>query len=145
MFWSTVSSSYSENLWDMYPIRRLTPSGSLVTSMPPTRAVPDVGFRSPHSIRMVVDLPAPLLPRNPKISPRATSNDTWSTATKSPKRRVRLRTVIAAVPIGALLSNGALQAGLGQAHVGDGACPIQFGLHPGDLRVEDLRGSRDAG
>ena len=34
--------------------------------------VPDVGRSSPHSMRMVVDLPAPLLPRKPKISPRAT-------------------------------------------------------------------------
>ena len=32
-------------------------------------------------MRMVVDLPAPLLPRKPKISPGPTLNDTWSTAT----------------------------------------------------------------
>ena len=31
----------------------------------------DVGLSSPHSMRIVVDLPAPLLPRKPKISPRA--------------------------------------------------------------------------
>ena len=46
-------------------------------------------------MRMVVDLPAPLLPRKPKISPRATSKLTSSTATNWPKRRVRLRTTIA--------------------------------------------------
>ena len=50
-------------------MRRLTPSGSRPTSMPPTVAVPLVGFSSPHSMRIVVDLPAPLLPRKPKTSP----------------------------------------------------------------------------
>ena len=58
-------------------------------------AVPDVGASRPHSMRMVVDLPAPLLPRKPKISPGRTSNDTSSTATKSPKRRVRCETSMA--------------------------------------------------
>ena len=43
-------------------------------------------------MRIVVDLPAPLLPRNPNISPRPTSNDTSSTATNAPNRRVRCRT-----------------------------------------------------
>src|SRR5581483_1858420 len=38
---------------------------------------------------MVVDFPAPLGPRNPKISPRATSIETSSTATKSPNRLTR--------------------------------------------------------
>ena len=46
-------------------------SGSRPTSTPPTMAVPEVGRSSPHSIRIVVDLPAPLLPRKPKISPGA--------------------------------------------------------------------------
>ena len=46
-------------------------------------------------MRIVVDFPAPLLPRKPKISPRRTSNDRLSTATKCPKRRVRPRTSIA--------------------------------------------------
>ena len=44
--------------------------GIAVTSTPPTCAVPEVGSSRPHSMRMVVDLPAPLLPRKPKISPR---------------------------------------------------------------------------
>ena len=60
----------------MYPMRAFTPSGLRPTSSPPTVAVPEVGFSSPHSIRIVVDLPAPLLPRNPKISPTPTVNET---------------------------------------------------------------------
>src|SRR5579864_6069482 len=43
----------------------------------------------PHSIRIVVDLPAPLGPRNPQMAPVGISNETWSTATNESKRRVR--------------------------------------------------------
>ena len=50
-------------------------------------------------MRIVVDFPAPLLPRNPKISPGSTSNETWSTARNAPKRRVRSRTVTACMVI----------------------------------------------
>src|ERR1019366_7089592 len=63
-----------------------TSSDCVTTSKPPTVARPEVGASKPHMIRMVVDFPAPLGPRNPKISPRATSMETSSTATKSPKR-----------------------------------------------------------
>jgi len=38
----------------------------------------------PQSMRMVVDLPLPLLPRKPKISPFFTANEILFTATKSP-------------------------------------------------------------
>ena len=37
---------------------------------------------------MVVDLPAPLAPRKPKIAPRLTSKLTASTAVNAPKRFV---------------------------------------------------------
>src|SRR5258708_2166124 len=40
-------------------------------------------------MRIVVDLPAPLRARKPKTSPCATSSETLSTATKSPKRLTR--------------------------------------------------------
>ena len=39
--------------------------------------------------RIVVVLPAPLGPSRPKISPRSTSNERWSTATTSPYRLTR--------------------------------------------------------
>ena len=44
-------------------------------------------------MRMVVDLPAPLAPRKPKISPCFTENDRSFTATKRPNRRDRLADV----------------------------------------------------
>src|SRR5579864_8304520 len=67
----------------------LISSGCVATSNPATVALPDVGGSKPHRMRMVVDLPAPFGPRKPKISPRFTSSETLSTATKSPKRLVK--------------------------------------------------------
>ena len=52
------------------------------------RAVPAVGIMKPASMRIVVDLPAPFGPRKPNTSPRATLNETLSTAVKPPKRLV---------------------------------------------------------
>src|SRR5450432_4098698 len=69
-------------------MRRLTSSGFRLTSKPPTTARPEVGAISPHSTRMVVDLPAPLGPKKPKISPCRTSRFRSATAVKSPKRLV---------------------------------------------------------
>src|SRR5271165_3943799 len=54
-------------------------------SWPQMIAVPEVGATKPVIIFIVVDLPAPLGPRKPKTSPRATANDTSSTALSAPK------------------------------------------------------------
>src|SRR5712692_8955030 len=56
------------------------------------RISPAVGVMSPSSIWMVVVLPAPFGPSRPRISPCRMSNETPSTAVKSPKRLVRFRT-----------------------------------------------------
>src|SRR5438094_4706116 len=125
----------------MYPMRRLTPSGSRVTSTPPTVAWPDVGARRPQSIRIVVDFPAPLLPRKPKISPSRTSNETSLTATKPPKRRVRRRTSMAL----RFLSKGPRKARFREPHVRDRAGAVQVRLKPRHLRLEDVGRRRDAG
>src|SRR5664279_2048934 len=75
----------------MYPRRFFQASVSFATSRPPNPiAVPDVGLRSPVSIRIVVDLPDPFGPRNPNTFPRGISNDTRSTAVNAPNLRVRL-------------------------------------------------------
>src|SRR5262249_55702683 len=58
-------------------------------SKPATVARPVVGARRPHSILMVVVLPAPLGPRNPKICPPSTCSDSSATASSVPKRRPR--------------------------------------------------------
>jgi hypothetical protein len=57
--------------------------------MPATVADPAVAEISVPRIRTVVVLPAPFGPRKPNTSPRATLNDTSSTATRSPKVLLR--------------------------------------------------------
>src|ERR1035438_6751030 len=69
-----------------------TASGFLLTSNPATIARPEVGLSSPQSMRIVVDLPAPFGPINPKTSPLRTSRLIRSTATKSPNLLTRLAT-----------------------------------------------------
>src|SRR5438445_3862617 len=124
-------------------MRCFTLSGSRLTSTPPTIAVPLVGSSSPHSMRIVVDLPAPFAPRKPKISPVRTSNRRWSTARKSPNRRVRSFTTIAfMVPSP---SERAREPRLGEPRVGDRLRAIQIRLQQRDLRVEDVGARRDAG
>src|SRR5690606_23078040 len=68
----------------MYPTRRFTARGSRVGSRPPTRAEPEVGSVRPRSMRMVVVLPAPLGPSNPKTSPAAMDRLIPFTAARSP-------------------------------------------------------------
>src|SRR5574341_510055 len=74
---------------------RLIVSAWVTTSKPPTVPFPAEGMRSPVSIRIVVDFPAPFGPRKPKISPFLTSRLMRSTAVKSPKARVRFATLTA--------------------------------------------------
>src|SRR5512143_1731578 len=70
-------------------------SCSAMMSNPATVPLPPEGARMPQSMRMVVDFPAPLGPRKPKISPFFTSRLTLFTAMKSSKRRERFARVTA--------------------------------------------------
>src|SRR5512142_1037116 len=85
-FSRTLSSRSLVIAWGMTPMHRRTPSASAATSNPPTAARPPVGGTSVVSMRMSVDLPAPLGPSSPNVSPSATSKEIPSTAVKSPKR-----------------------------------------------------------
>src|SRR5579859_6439349 len=64
-------------------------------SWPQMIAVPAVGARKPVGIFIVVDLPAPLGPRNPSTSPCLTVNDQSSTATRGTNflRRLRISSI----------------------------------------------------
>ena len=64
-------------------MRRFTSIGCSKTSKPATLAVPEVGGKTPVIIRMVVVLPAPFGPRNPRISPFSTLKLTSLTALRS--------------------------------------------------------------
>src|SRR5713226_323278 len=63
---------------------------------PSSSMLPDVGGASPISMRIVVVLPAPFGPRNPKKEPRGTSRSRPSTAAFAPYTFFRLRTEMAA-------------------------------------------------
>src|SRR5574338_933568 len=65
-------------------------SGSRARSWPLTTTRPDVGFRRPAMIRIVVVFPAPFGPRKPWICPGSTSRLTSSTAVKAPYFLTRL-------------------------------------------------------
>ena len=52
--------------------------------MPPMRTVPEDGGKKPVSMRMVVDLPAPLPPKKPVATPCPTENVTSFTAWREP-------------------------------------------------------------
>ena len=68
--------------WKTMPMDLRTCVASLTTSKPFTFAVPDVGLRIVQSMLMVVVLPAPFGPSNPKISPVSTVMSSLSTALK---------------------------------------------------------------
>ena len=56
--------------------------------MPSTRPLALARREEPHSIRSVVDFPAPFGPRKPYSSPARTRRSRWSTAMNAPKRLV---------------------------------------------------------
>ncbi len=59
---------------------RICLASAWARSVPPSSTCPDVGFHSPLSMRMSVDLPEPERPMTTKISPCFTSNDASITA-----------------------------------------------------------------
>src|SRR5262249_5179806 len=82
-FSAAVRSSYRASTWGAMPIWRRT-SGRVGSAAPLTDTAPASGRRAPAIMWMVVVLPAPLGPSSPKVSPRASSRLTPSTATTRP-------------------------------------------------------------
>jgi len=77
-----------------------TPSASSVLTRPSTSTRPRVGGRIPATVRMSVDLPAPLTPTVPSTVPWGTSNETFLSAwisrtmrSRRPSRMSELRRV----------------------------------------------------
>ena len=98
-------------------------------------------------MRIVVDLPAPLAPRKPKISPSSTSRETPSTAVKAPKRLVRPSSSTAAAMLRPYRADGAVQLGRGEAHLGERLGAVEAGVAAGRprRRAARRRGSRPRG
>ena len=62
------------------PMLRTCASRFLTGTRPSITMLPDVGYNTPQSILMVVDLPAPLAPMYPTISPFSISKEISLTA-----------------------------------------------------------------
>ena len=82
-FSQTVSCRSSVFCCDTMPLTCLASAGWAATSIPASRARPDVGTTRVVSMPAVVVLPAPFGPSRPKISPACTSRLSLSTAAKS--------------------------------------------------------------
>src|SRR5471032_2671363 len=86
------------------PRRARSSGGALVTSTPAKCTVPDVGCVSPVRQLKNVDLPAPLGPIRPSMSPSSTETEASSTALKAPYALVipRASICMAALRLGGL-------------------------------------------
>src|SRR6516162_6213584 len=70
------------------PRRQIRGAESPAMSSPAKLMLPRLGFSTPVMRLNKVDLPAPFGPITARTSPSSTCIDTWSTATRPPKRRV---------------------------------------------------------
>src|SRR5690606_32447558 len=82
-------------------MRRRSASASCGMRRPSTSILPSLGVSSPHSMRMVVDLPEPLGPRKPYTCARGTVRSTPSTARSWTKHLLRPRARMAIPSSGA--------------------------------------------
>src|SRR3954468_8884748 len=76
------------------PSRARSSGGFFETSRPAKETVPEVSGRSPVRQLKKVDLPAPLGPIRPRMSPSSTDTEASSTALKAPNALVTLRASI---------------------------------------------------
>jgi hypothetical protein len=110
----TVSMPGSDVSCSTTPMRARNARSARAGSNPRTRTVPDVAWRWPSRISVVVVLPAPFGPSRQKTSPGATVNETPRTASWSPYDRRRSRTSMAGVMDGNAACRGgaAVEAGV---------------------------------
>src|SRR5215469_3958811 len=98
-------------------------------SSPAKLMLPWLGFSTPVMRLNKVDLPAPFGPITARTSPSSTCIDTWSTATRPPKRRLSSSSSSNATAIFRLYCGSATKAGADEA--------------PYTLRGEDHEGDED--
>src|SRR4051812_24273613 len=84
------------------PSRARSSGGFLLTSVPANETEPEVSGRSPVRQLKKVDLPAPLGPIRPRMSPSSTDTDAPSTALKAPNALVTVRASISTGHLAAL-------------------------------------------
>src|SRR5882762_3455376 len=93
---STDIDSKVSGTWNVRasPSAARASGGRCVTSAPANVTVPDVTGRSPVRQLKKVDLPAPLGPIRPRMSPSSTATEALSTALKAPNALVMPRASI---------------------------------------------------
>src|SRR5262249_39559661 len=100
--------------------------------------------RSPHSMRMAVDFPAPLLPRRPKTSPCSTVKLKSSTAVKAPKRFTRCSTSMTLPMAFLLAADRVVEAGPRLLEERGRRRAVETGSQQAALRVQELGGRDEA-
>src|SRR4051812_16507089 len=91
-------------------MRARTPSGSAVTSRPPTRHSPASARINVDRMRTIVVFPAPLGPSREKIVPSATARSTSSSTTCSPKDFRSAQVLTAGAPAESIVTGLSLSA-----------------------------------
>src|SRR5271165_154904 len=136
-FSSTVRSMSLVSACGITPIQRRASSGCFRTSKPLMSACPAVRGNSVVIMRISVDLPAPLGPRRPKISPWCTLNETSSTAVKSPYFFVMWSTTMASPLTGVSQPASGFDLGANQLMTSllQMLWQQDFGGHPGNQRA----------
>ena len=94
MFSSTVCRFSGRECWNTMPkpLRAILCAGSPAMSSPSKTTSPSVGRSMPMTLFMAVDLPEPLGPIRPRISPGRRSKARFLTAVRPPNRLVSPRT-----------------------------------------------------
>src|SRR5262249_25033912 len=87
---STVAPGRMVVIWEerAMALREIVWGGRPVMSSPRKTIRPSEGFKTPVRQLKSVDLPAPLGPMIPRISPGGTASDTWLRAVNPPNRTV---------------------------------------------------------
>src|ERR1700723_157891 len=102
------------------PFRAILCAGRPATFSPWKMTSPAVGRSMPMMVFIAVDLPEPLGPIRPKISPACTSRSRFLTAVRPPKRLVRPRTsrtgglLVVASMLAALVRKGRAEEAAGE-------------------------------
>src|SRR5678815_740483 len=124
---------------------RFAAMGLATISNPPMETSPSDGGMNPVMTRMVVDLPAPFGPRNPKTSPFSTPNDTPSTATLGPNVFLMFRTLIIGFRIWELRRTFQASPAGRQPRTRDVQSPFSTCRHPAGLSHQFQREAAQGG
>src|SRR5258708_24633586 len=133
---STDIDSKVSGTWNVRarPSAARASGGKRVTSAPANITVPEVTGRSPVRQLKKVDLPAPLGPIRPRMSPSSTDTEALSTALKAPNALVTFFASISMAP---------RRAGSRRIRLGGGGGPRRPALEQGEQPARQEAGDDD--